>query len=222
MSKKYDYLKSLFGEAKDGEAPKALTFDELSKAIDSAGLQLANIGGGEYVTKSEYDKRGTELDGIKAQLSKANETIKSYKDMDIEGIKQAVTDWETKYTADTKALEDKLAQQAKSYAEDILMTQYQFTSTPAKNGILAELRAKEFKLDNGTLLGAKEFLDKLKENPDYKGAFVQPAPDEPKDSKNVRFTDKSHSDPNAGGVKMSLSEMMQAKNADPNFVPMFN
>ena len=50
----------------------------------------------------------TERDGLKTQLSDANAAIQSYKDMDIEGIKQSAADWETKYNTDTQALKDQL------------------------------------------------------------------------------------------------------------------
>ena len=51
----------------------------------------------------------TERDTLQGQLTEANEKIKSYTDMDIEGIKQSAKDWETKYNTDTQALKDKLA-----------------------------------------------------------------------------------------------------------------
>lgn len=50
----------------------------------------------------------TERDGLKTQLDTANDTIKSYKDVDVEGIKTKVSEWETKYNEDTQALKDQL------------------------------------------------------------------------------------------------------------------
>ena len=44
-----------------------------------------------------------DYDTLKSQLEQANTTINSYKDMDIEGIKQSAADWEQKYN---QAIED--------------------------------------------------------------------------------------------------------------------
>ena len=51
----------------------------------------------------------TERDGLKEQLTTANDTIKSYKDMDIEGVKAKADEWESKYNTDTQTLKDQLA-----------------------------------------------------------------------------------------------------------------
>ncbi|MDU2293881.1 MAG: phage scaffolding protein [Peptococcus niger] len=59
--------------------------------------------------KAEQDKAEglkKERDGLQTQLSEANETIKGYKDMDIDAIKKSAGDWEDKYKASVKELED--------------------------------------------------------------------------------------------------------------------
>lgn len=96
--------------------------------------------------------------------------------MDIEGIKKSVTDWEQKYNADTKALQDKLEAQERSHLQDRFFDQYKFSSMPARKGIMAEFEAKGFKLENGKFLGGEDFMKGLMENDDYKGAFVVETP----------------------------------------------
>ena len=84
----YEFLKKLFGTPKDGEAPKAMTYEELEAAIDAdKKIQVVDIKSGGYVSKEKLDAKITELDGVKQQLADANTEIKSYKDMDIDGIK---------------------------------------------------------------------------------------------------------------------------------------
>lgn len=170
----YEFLKKLFGTPKDGEAPKAMTYEELEAAIDAdKKIQVVDIKSGGYVSKEKLDAKITELDGVKQQLADANTEIKSYKDMDIDGIKQSAKDWETKYNEDTKKLNDQLAAQSRSHAEDMFLSGYKFTSKAARKGVLDELRSKQFQLDdNGTFLGAKEFMTSLMEDEDYAGAFV--------------------------------------------------
>lgn len=59
--------------------------------------------------KAEQDKAEglkKERDSLQSQLSEANETIKGYKDMDIDAIKKSAGDWEDKYKASVQELED--------------------------------------------------------------------------------------------------------------------
>ena len=176
----YEYLKALFGTAEDGK-PIALTFDQLVEKLGAAkDIKLVNLNEGGYVSKDKLDAKITELSGVKEQLTSANATIQSYKDMDIEGIKKSASDWQAKYDTDTKALQEKLDAQARAHREEQFMSGYKFTSKAAKDGVLAAFRSKEFKLDGDIFVGAKDYMTELMANEDYKGAFVK---DEPKDPK---------------------------------------
>lgn len=84
----YEFLKKLFGTQKDGEEPKAMTYAELEAAIDAdKKIQVVDVKAGGYVSKEKLDAKITELDGVRQQLTDANAEIKSYKEMDIDGIK---------------------------------------------------------------------------------------------------------------------------------------
>lgn len=170
----YEFLKKLFGTPKDGEQPKTMTYAELEAAIDGAkDIQVVDLKAGGYVAKSKLDAKITELAGVQQQLTDANTQIQSFKDQDVEGVKKKVSEWETKYNADTQALKDQMAEQARKHAEEMFLSGYKFSSVAAKNGVLAELQGKKFQIDDhGTILGAKEFMQSLMENDDYKGAFV--------------------------------------------------
>lgn len=169
----YEFLKKLFGTPKDGEEPKAMTYAELEAAIDAdKKIQVVDVKAGGYVSKEKLDAKITELDGVKQQLSDANTTIQSYKDMDIDGIKQSAKDWETKYTQETQKLTAQLAAQERTHAMDMFMGNYKFSSKPAENGVRAEFEKKNFTLEDGKFLGGDEFMKSIMENDDYKGAFV--------------------------------------------------
>ena len=168
----YEFLRKLYGVPKEGEEPKAMTYKELEAAIDADGsIKLADLSGGGYVSKEKYNAKVTELTGVKQQLADANAEIQSYKDMDIEGIQKSAKEWEDKYNADTKALVDKLTAQEYSHAADMFMSKYQFTSKPAREGVMAEFNKKGFKLEDGKFLGAEDYMNSLMESEDYKGAF---------------------------------------------------
>lgn len=115
----------------------------------------------------------TERDDLKTQLSNANTEIQSYKDMDVEGIKQKINDWETKYNEDTKALQEKLDKKDYDYKVKEKVSGLKFTSESAKKAFISDLTNKGLKLENDNLLGFDDFVKEYKESDP--GAFV---PDE--------------------------------------------
>lgn len=121
----------------------------------------------------------TERDGLKTQLSDANATIQSYKDMDIDGIKQSAADWETKYNTDTQALKDQLESTKYGYAVENAVGSLKFTSESAKKAFLADLTAKKLPIQEGKLLGLEDFA-KI----DW---ILIPLPHAGRDNRNDRF-----------------------------------
>lgn len=170
----YEFLKKLFGTPKDGEQPKAMTYAELEAAIDAdKKIQVVDLKAGGYVAKDKLDAKITELDGVKQQLTDANAEIQSYKDMDIDGIKKKAEEWEQKYNTDTQALSDKLASQERSHQVDrYLDTVGLKPGAMYRNFVREAFEAKNLTLENGKFIGADEVIAGLKEDPDYKDAFV--------------------------------------------------
>lgn len=118
----------------------------------------------------------TERDGLQTQLDAANGEIQSFKDMDIDGIKRAAADWETKYNTDTQALKDQLAAKEYEYLVSGAVSDMKFTSDSAKRAFVADLTAKKLPLQDGKLIGLNEFVDTYKASDP--GAFQtdKPAP----------------------------------------------
>ena len=166
----YEFLKKLFGTQKDGEEPKAMTYAELEAAIDAdKKIQVVDVKAGGYVSKEKLDAKITELDGVRQQLTDANAEIKSYKEMDIDGIKKSAKDWEDKYNHDTQELNDKLAKQERDHQMD----RYLDTVGLKPGAMYRDYVRRAFE--------AKE----LKESPDYKEAFVVDTPDDEPDTPDV-------------------------------------
>ena len=174
-----EFLKDLFGTGENGQ-PGALTFDQLeAAAAKDKKLNVVNLAAGGYVTQAQYDASQTELTGVKGQLAEANKTIKSYKDMDIDGIKQSAQDWENKYNTDTKALQDKLTAQERAHKQEIYFNGVKFTSKAAKTGVIAEFEKQNFELKDGVFVGADSWLAQQKK--DDPESFVTEDPDSSKD-----------------------------------------
>ncbi len=159
---KRDYLKNL--DIGGG----AHLSDELIEQI------MAEDGKAKAEMQNTITTLTTERDGLKTQLSDANTAIQSYKDMDIEGIKQAAADWETKYNTDTQALKDQLEGVKYSHAVETAVSGIKFTSASAKKAFVSDLTAKGLTLQDGKLLGLDDFTKGYKDSDP--GAF---APDEP-------------------------------------------
>lgn len=155
-------------------------------------LKNLDIGGGAHLSddlieqimaedgKAKSELQNTintltaERDGLKTQLSDANTAIQSYKDMDIDGIKKAAADWETKYNSDTKALKDQLEGVKYGYAVDNAVSGIKFTSDSARKAFVSDLTAKGLKLQDGKLLGLDDFTKTYRENDP--GAFASDDP----------------------------------------------
>lgn len=215
----YEYLEKLFGTNDDG-TPVALTFEQLVEKIGAdKAIKLVNLADGGYVSKDKFDSKEVELSGLREQLTSANATIQSYRDMDIDGIKQSVKDWEQKYNDDTAALNQKIADNERTYQEELFLRGYKFSSKAAADGIKAEFVKRKFPFEDGSFIGGKEFMDKLMADDDYKAAFVvdvpdptpDPAPQQPK----PQFSDPNPQQPQPK-AKLSLTEMMKRKNENPN------
>ena len=112
----------------------------------------------------------TERDGLKTQLDAANTQMKSYKDLDIEGVKQKAADWEAKYNTDTQALKSQLDGANYNFAVQQATGGIKFTSEGAKKAFIADLAAKKLPVQDGKLLGLDDYRKEYeKADP---GAFV--------------------------------------------------
>lgn len=148
-------LKALFGE-------DALTFAQLEEKLkDNKDVKLANLATGNYVDKKKFDEKVT---GLSTELSTAQETIKGLKDtvskfdgVDVDGLKKAAADWETKYN-------DGIAAAKLDNALTLALV-----DAKVKNPKLARagLDMSLIKLDGDNIIGLSEQLDKLRETDGY-------------------------------------------------------
>lgn len=167
----YEYLKDLFGDG-------SLSFAQFVEKLGGAGdkVKLVNLKDGGYVGKDKFDAMQTERDTFRTQLETANTTIQSYKDMDIDGIKQSAKDWETKYNADTQMLRDKLADMEYGHTVEAAVAGLKFTSTAAKKAFVADLTAKKLTVQDGKLLGLDDFVNAYKQSDPSAFASESPVP----------------------------------------------
>jgi len=135
---------------------------------------------------TEKHKLTTEqLTAAQGNLADANAEIKKFQDLDIDGVKAAAADWESKYN---KAQEESAAKIADMEYEAVLkdnLSGIKFTSAYAAQGIHAEIKAKKLPNENGKIVGIDDVLKAMRESqPD---AF---APDKPPAS--LKFNGSGH------------------------------
>lgn len=205
-----EFLKGLFGTNEDG-TPKAMTWEELDSAVTAnKDLKVVDLSAGGYVSKDKFDSQETKLKGIQKQLTDANATIQSYKDMDVDGIKKSASDWEQKYNTDTAALNDKITAMELDFAQREYLAKFDFADDLAKEGVAARFKAQNFKRDkDGVFEGADEYMEGLKKsNPNAFKTAQQPG--------KPQFAPEGGGNPPSGGnKKMSLDEIMAYANANP-------
>ena len=219
-----ELLKNLFSEG------EALTYDQLTEKISAAGLKLANIADGSYVSR---DKMDSKVKGLQGQISDLQGQVKQ-RDTDMAELQTKLTAAQTdadklasvqsdlaalrqQRENDGKEWERKITAQAYEFAIREKAGEVKFSSNAAKKQFIADAIAKQFKQDeNGKMQGYDEFLTQYKT--DDPGSFVVDEPTPAKRGPSITVPAKPDGNPH----KMSLSERMAAANADPNFVPDFN
>lgn len=116
--------------------------------------------------KGKLTTAQTELDGLKAQLTEAGATIESFKKLDVDGIKAAADEWKTKAE---KAQADGAAQVAAlrfDHALDGALTGAKAKNAKAVKALL-QSDALKFNEADGSIIGLKEQLEKVKSENDY-------------------------------------------------------
>lgn len=154
----------------------------------------------------KVNQLNTEKSNLQEQLNNANKEIQSYKDMDIESIKESASNWETKYNnlvQEQKEAQEKSIRQERTNA---FFNEVKFASDSAKAGVIAKFNEKDFKYDEETktFLGANDWLKDLKEKD--AGAFLS-------DIANPRFT-TNLSVPNNTKTNDELREVMGLANKE--------
>lgn len=154
-----------------------LTDEQVSEIMTEHGKTVEKAKTDTSKVNQELEKYKEEAEGLKTQLIDANAQIQSFKDMDIEGIKKSANDWKAKYEADTQKLNKQLADKEYEYNLKDFTGKYKFANDRVQNSIIADLKAKEFKLENGVFLGADDYMKQLQES--EPGSFITDEPKEP-------------------------------------------
>ena len=176
--------------------------------------QIAQYQGQVTDLQGQLTQRDTDLTGLQTQLAAVQADAGKLTE-----YQQQLTTLQNNYDREKKAWETKTAQQKREYAIKAKAAEIKFSSASAKRAFIHDaIKAASIKLDGDDLLNYGEFVEQYKTSDP--GAFIQeqaakePEPQpEPQPQPQIVLPGKS----TPPKKKMSLSEMMKAKNANPNF-----
>lgn len=158
-----EFLKSVLGDELYGKVEAEISAYNAADGHKDKPVKLANLTDGGYVSLEKYQALETKSAGLEKQLGEANEAIQSYKDMDIDGIRKSVTDWEEKYNTDTQALQKRLEGQQREFAAERFLDSQKIKSPLSRKAILQEFLSQGLELKDGAFVGADEYMKGLKE-----------------------------------------------------------
>lgn len=108
-----EFLKAILGDGYAAFEASVKAWNEKAENKDKQ-VEIANIGGGDYVTKSRYDALETEKNGLAAQLQTATDSLKKF-----EGIEDPA-----KLQGEITKLQGDLKTQKESYEGQIADMQF--------------------------------------------------------------------------------------------------
>lgn len=226
-------IKEIFDKATSEN--KSLTYEEFEALAKAGKAKFTDLSEGKYVDRQKYEddlaKKDTEIttlnDTIKTRdtdLTSLQEQLKNAGSdaSKLEELQNNLTALQSKYDADTAALNDRLSAQAYEFAVRDYASGQKFTSAAARRMFELEMIKKNLPMENGQIMGADDFTKVYaKTNSDSFAKSEQTPPPAPTGGATPKFAGPTPGGKDTG-AKMSLSEMMKAKNENPDFVVSFD
>ena len=161
-----------------------------------------------YKTVAEFDKKVARLeaerDSYKEKADTAEETLKGFDGVDVNKLNADIAEWKTKAENAEKDYQKKIADRDFEDALKTEMEGYKFSSTAAKNAVMAEIREKGLKYSDGKILGLSDAVAQIKEKD--ADAFVDEG------NPPAKFTTRKSAE-GGGKVYSSKAEIMKIKDA---------
>ena len=168
-----EFLKVLFENG-------AVTWDQFAKGVKDKGLKIADLSEGNYVSKQKYDNdvhtKDTQIETLNKNIKTRDDDLEDLKNQleaagnDKEKLKELTGKFntlQTDYNTAKTDYEGKLQKQRYEFAVKEFAHTQTFTSAAAKREFIRSMTENELNMDNETILGANDFLEKYKkENAD--------------------------------------------------------
>ena len=178
-----------------------LNEDQIKKVFELSGKDV-------NAEKKKTQAAEADRDQWKTRAETAEDTLKGFDGVDVEGLNKQIEDWKNKAAEAQKDFQRQIEERDFNDALKEEMDAFKFTSEAAKKAIMAEVKEAGLKLKDGKILGLSDLIGQIKEKD--ASAF---APD--KDP--AKFTDppKDPQGNQTGFSKLSLAEKMKYANEHP-------
>ena len=223
-------IKDIFEKATSEN--KSLTYAEFEALAKEGKAKFTDLSEGRYVDKQKYEddlaSKDTQISGLNDTITSRDTDLASLKEQlanagsdatKLEELTKNLTDLQAKYEADTTSLQEKLSAQSYEFAVRDFANKQKFSSNAARRDFVSSMLQKKLPMEGNAIMGADDYMKAYaKENAD---AFVKAGPKQTGDPK-PQFAGTTPGNGEPGGKKLSLSEMMQRANDDPNYVVSFD
>lgn len=166
------------------EIVKAILGVELTQEQEA---ELTKQTAANYKTVAEFDKKIKSLesdrDGFKERAETAEKTLQGFEGVDLETMKTQLAEYKARAEQAQTEFQRQIAQRDFDDALTKAMEDYKFSSTAARDAIMAEIRGKGLSLVDGKIVGLGDVMDIIKERD--AAAFEPDEGDKP-----ARFTGK--------------------------------
>lgn len=207
--------------AGQSDKTKHVRFADLSEggyvSVDRFNSQVNTLSQQVKDLQGQLTQRDTDIADLQGKLTAAQTDATKLTE-----VQTQLSGLQAKYKQDKDTWAADVAKQRKEFMVREKANGLQFTSAAAKRDFLSQANGKDFQLDGETLMGYEDFLTKYRaENP---GALVDetppaPQPDPaPAPKPNIVLPGTPPAPPRG----KSLSEMMKAKNENPDMIVSFD
>lgn len=142
----------------------------ITQIMAENGKDVEAAKGDTEALKQQITAKDTEITGLKEQIGQRDKDIEALRTSAASGeaFKTQLDELQSKYTADTTALQKKLDDQKEEYESNAAMEKFfagvEFSSSLAKKAAIAEFKGQNFKRSGDTFQGGKEWLEALKKD----------------------------------------------------------
>lgn len=134
-----------------------LTDEQISKVFELNGKDIK-------AEQRKTEKAEQERDQYKERAESAEETLKGFDGVDVEGLNKQITEWKNKAEQAEKDYQQKIYDRDFADALKTELDEIKFSSEAAKKAVTADIKEAGLKLKDGKILGLGDLIKQIRES----------------------------------------------------------
>jgi len=134
-----------------------LTDEQISKVFELNGKDIK-------AEQRKTEKAEQERDQYKERAESAEETLKGFDGVDVDGLNKQITEWKTKAEQAEKDYQQKIYDRDFADALKTELDEIKFSSEAAKKAVTADIKEAGLKLKDGKILGLGDLIKQIRES----------------------------------------------------------